>query len=405
MRATALGRGSGLGRSEVCAPRRRVGRTVFHTDGKLEKKDGTQERKKLQLSVLSLKGQQQAKVLSVERTGQDWLETGFPTYLRTKKFNADHDPFCQAIKDTEDAPWKDVTYSEGDVDFLFDPNTGKDVLWSKIREEAQKDADEEPLLSSFLYCSILSHRSFDMALSFVLAQKLASPVLLATHLIDIFERVILESRDIRVAARADVLAAKSRDPACISYTQALLYYKGYQCIQAHRISHALWNSGQKVLALALQSRMSEVFAIDIHPAARMGKGILLDHGTGVVIGETAVIGDRVSILQGVTLGGTGKDDKDRHPKVGEGVLLGANSTILGNIKIGKGSMVAAGSLVLKPVRPYVMMAGSPAIQVGKIDDSGLTAPPAITMKQKDGRSFCEEWEKAVSQQLEGLRLD
>jgi len=325
------------------------------------------------------------------------METGFPTYLRSKVFNGD--PFCNPS--TEDTPWKEyMPYSEGDVNFLFDPKTGEDIIWSRIREGAQEDADFEPLLSSFLYCSVLSHKSFEMALAFVLAQKLASNTLLATHLIEIFERVLMENKHIRISARADVLAAKCRDPACLTYAQPLLFYKGYQAIQAHRISNALWRNGQKVLALALQTRMSEVFSIDIHPAATIGMGILLDHGTGVVIGETAVIGDRVSILHGVTLGGTGKHDKDRHPKVGEGVLIGANSTVLGNIKVGKGSMVAAGSLVLKPVRPYTMVAGSPAKEVGRTDIGGTIGLPAITMKQQVVRTFCEDWEAAVGLAME-----
>lgn len=175
---------------------------------------------------------------------------------------------------------------------------------------------------------------------------------------------------------ADVEAVRDRDPACTSYSACVLYFKGFHAIQTHRIAHCLWTRGQKVMALALQSRMSEVFAVDIHPAARIGKGVLLDHGTGTVIGETATIGDFCSLLQGVTLGGTGKETGDRHPKIGCGVLIGAQATILGNIRIGEGAQVAAGSLVLKPVEPHTMVAGNPAKPVGRVEGD-----PALTMEQ------------------------
>lgn len=178
-----------------------------------------------------------------------------------------------------------------------------------------------------------------------------------------------------------------QDPACASYSQALLYFKGFHAIQCQRIAHCLWIAGRRVLATALQSRASEVFAVDIHPAAKIGKGVLLDHGTGVVIGETAEVGNNVSILQNVTLGGTGKEHGDRHPKVSDNVLIGASATILGNIRIGKGAQVAAGSLVLKPVPPRTMVAGSPAKEVGKISGN-----PALKMEQWTERSIGDECE-------------
>ncbi|XP_057841916.2 serine acetyltransferase 2 isoform X2 [Cryptomeria japonica] len=186
-------------------------------------------------------------------------------------------------------------------------------------------------------------------------------------------------------AEARLEAVKDRDPSCRSYSWALLYLKGYHALQSYRVAHALWNRGQRVLALALQSRISEVFAVDMHPAARIGKGILLDHGTGIVIGETAVIGDRVSMLQGVTLGGTGKEVGDRHPKIGSGVLIGAGATILGNITVGKGAMVAAGSLVLKDVPPHSMVAGTPAKVIGFLDEQN----PSLTMKHDATKGFCK----------------
>ena len=167
-----------------------------------------------------------------------------------------------------------------------------------------------------------------------------------------------------------------QDPACEGYSQALLYFKGYHAIQVQRIAHSLWHAGRRILALALQSRGSEVLAVDIHPAAKLGKGVLLDHGTGVVIGETAEVGNNVSILQNVTLGGTGKEHGDRHPKVSDNVLIGANATVLGNIRIGKGAQVAAGSLVLKAVPPKTMVAGSPAKEVGRVSGN-----PALNMDQ------------------------
>jgi serine O-acetyltransferase len=189
---------------------------------------------------------------------------------------------------------------------------------------------------------------------------------------------------VRLAARCDLSATRARDPACRTHADCLLYFKGYHSLQAYRIAHALHTRGQTLLATALQSRISEVFAVDIHPAARIGRGILLDHGTGVVIGETAVVGDRVSILQGVTLGGTGKESGDRHPKIGEGVLIGAHATILGNIRVGEGAMIAAGSLVLKSVAAHVMVAGAPAKEVGRASDWF----PSLGMRQD---APCAEW--------------
>jgi serine O-acetyltransferase len=192
-----------------------------------------------------------------------------------------------------------------------------------------------------------------------------------------------------------------QDPACESYSQALLYFKGYHAIQVQRIAHSLWHAGRRVMSLALQSRASEVLAVDIHPAAKIGKGVLLDHGTGVVIGETAEVGNNVSILQNVTLGGTGKQHGDRHPKVSDNVLIGANATILGNIRIGKGAQVAAGSLVLKPVPPKTMVAGSPAKEVGLVSGN-----PAAKMDQwsEDTPKTGEERTKTVKSNIKNLTM-
>ncbi|XP_010531004.1 PREDICTED: serine acetyltransferase 2-like [Tarenaya hassleriana] len=260
---------------------------------------------------------------------------------------------------------------------------GADPIWDAVREEAKLEAEKEPILSSFLYASILSHDCLEQALGFVLANRLQNPTLLATQLMDIFYDVMMHDRGIQSSIRLDVQAFKERDPACLSYSSAILYLKGYHGIQAYRIAHKLWNQGRTVLALALQSRISEVFGIDIHPAAKIGEGILLDHGTGVVIGETAVIGNRVSILHGVTLGGTGKETGDRHPKVGDGALLGASVTILGNIRIGAGAMVAAGSLVLKDIPSHSMVAGNPAKVIGFVNEQD----PSLTMKHDATKEF------------------
>jgi serine O-acetyltransferase len=243
-----------------------------------------------------------------------------------------------------------------------------DPVWDIICTLARRDAEAEPLLSSYMYTSVLSHETLEQALSFVLANRLADSTLLPTQLMEIFNSVLFaddaDGLYIRSALRADVRAIRDRDPACASYVHALLYLKGFHALQAHRIQHALWKRGQKLLALTMQARISTVFAMDLHPAARFGKGILIDHGTGVVVGETAVVGDNVSVLQGVTLGGTGKEAGDRHPKIGRGVLIGAHSTILGNITVGRGAMIAAGSLVLKPVPARTTVAGAPARVVG-----------------------------------------
>lgn len=261
-----------------------------------------------------------------------------------------------------------------------------DPIWDAISEEAKLEAEKEPILSSFLYASILSHHCLELALSFVLANRLANPTLLATQLMDIFYDVIMHDEDIQRAIRLDIQAFKDRDPSCLSYSTALLYLKGYHSLQSYRVAHALWNQGRKILASALQSRISEVFGVDIHPAAKIGEGILLDHATGVVIGETAVVGNRVSLMQGVTLGGTGKEIGDRHPKVGQGALIGASATILGNIEIGEGAMIAAGTVVLKNVPPHSMVAGIPSKVIGYVDD----LDPSLTMKHDASKEFFKQ---------------
>ncbi|CAG7871873.1 unnamed protein product [Brassica rapa] len=280
-----------------------------------------------------------------------------------------------------------AVYAKGTNKLEFDPvllDSGYDPIWDAIREEAKLEAEKEPILSSFLYAGILAHECLEQALGFVLANRLQNPTLLATQLLDIFNGVMMHDKGIQRSIRHDIQAFKDRDPACLSYSSAILHLKGYHALQAYRVAHKLWNQGRTLLALALQSRISEVvFGIDIHPAAKIGEGILLDHGTGVVIGETAVIGNRVSILHGVTLGGTGKETGDRHPKIGEGALLGACVTVLGNISIGVGAMVAAGSLVLKDVPPHSVVAGNPAKLIRVIDEQD----PSLAMKHDATKEF------------------
>lgn len=284
-----------------------------------------------------------------------------------------------------------VGVSEPDPDLIVSvantaASTLGDPIWDAVKLEAKLEAEKEPILSSFLYASILTHDCLERALSFVLSNRLQNLTLLATQLMDIFCDVIMHDRCIQCSIRLDLQACKDRDPSCLSYCSALLYLKGYHSLQTHRVAHALWNQGRKVLALALQSRVSEVFGVDIHPAAKIGDGILLDHATGVVIGETAVIGNRVSLMQGVTLGGTGKGIGDRHPKIGQGALIGASVTILGNTKIGEGALVGAGSVVMKDVPPHSMVTGIPAKVIGYVDDQD----PSLTMKHDASKDFFKQ---------------
>ncbi|KAK4381712.1 Serine acetyltransferase 5 [Sesamum angolense] len=192
-------------------------------------------------------------------------------------------------------------------------------VWTQIKAEARRDAEAEPALASYLYSTILSHSSLERSLSFHLGNKLCSSTLLSTLLYDLFLNIFSNDPSLRSATVADLRAARFRDPACVSFSHCLLNYKGFLACQAHRVAHKLWTQSRRPLALALQSRISDVFAVDIHPAAKIGKGILFDHATGVVVGETAVIGNNVSILHHVTLGGTGNFGGDRHPKIGDGV--------------------------------------------------------------------------------------
>jgi len=234
------------------------------------------------------------------------------------------------------------------------------AVWLALRDEAEAAAKSEPNLASLINAVILRHGNLDSALSYQLARKLGDQELRAMSLREVAEEAYYSDPSIIQAAIADLQAVYERDPACKGYLQPFLYFKGFLALQTHRVAHWLYGAGREQMAFYLQSRMSELFQVDINPATRVGKGVFLDHGTGIVIGETAVVGDDVSILQGVTLGGTGAQMGDRHPKVGKGVLLGANASVLGNITIGDYAKIASGSVVLKPVPAGCTAAGVPA---------------------------------------------
>lgn len=248
-----------------------------------------------------------------------------------------------------------------------------DRIWQKIREETRIALADEPILASFMHATILHHEELECALSYHLANQLDSPSASSMMLREVFLEAFSSDEDIRHAIREDLDAVLERDSACHEYYLPFLYFKGFQALQTHRVAHWLWRQGRHSLALFLQSCMSQKLGVDIHPAAQFGKGILLDHATGLVVGETAVVGNKVSILQSVTLGGTGKTDGDRHPKIGDGVLISAGAKILGNITVGEGAKVGSGSVVLKDVPPHTTVAGVPARVVGvpKSDNPAL----------------------------------
>jgi serine O-acetyltransferase len=238
-------------------------------------------------------------------------------------------------------------------------------LWQELRNEAQLTIQREPLLASYVYACVLNHNSLPEALSFILANKLSDDVMPVVTMLELFESAFSSSCGMTESAASDIRAVFERDAAISSYLPVILNLKGFQAIQVHRLAHCLWTGDRKDLALFIQSRNSEVFGVDIHPACVMGQGIMFDHATGIVIGETSVIEDNVSILQSVTLGGTGNEKGDRHPKM------------LGNIEIGEGAKIGAGSVVLSNVEPHTTVVGVPARVVG----TPRSETPAETMEQ------------------------
>jgi serine O-acetyltransferase len=258
------------------------------------------------------------------------------------------------------------------------PESLLEDVWAAMQSEAIEAGERDPALAKPLAASLLRQSGFAEALADRLARKLADADFPAPALVSLFTEALAFDPGIERAAAADLTAVRDRDPACPDLITPFLYFKGYNALQAYRFSHSLWREGRRHLAHHVQSRASEVFAVDIHPASRLGCGILVDHGTGLVIGETAVVEDDVSILQGVTLGGTGKECGDRHPKVRRGVLIGAGAKILGNIEIGEGAKIGAASVVLDPVPPHTTVVGVPARPVG----APLTGLPALTMDHR-----------------------
>ena len=252
-----------------------------------------------------------------------------------------------------------------------------DPVWQRVREEAFEAVRNEPLLGGLIHSSLLHHNSLERALAYRFSLKLASGEMSEQILREIGDEAHQDDAGLGQAARADIMAVYDRDPACHRFLQPLLYFKGFQAIQAYRVGHWLWMQGRKDLAYFVQMRVSEVFGVDIHPAARIGRGIMIDHAHSIVIGETAVVGDNVSMLHSVTLGGTGKEDGDRHPKIGNGVMIGAGAKVLGNISVGYCSRIAAGSVVLHDVPHNSTVAGVPAKVIGEAGCS----QPSITMDQ------------------------
>jgi len=250
-------------------------------------------------------------------------------------------------------------------------------LWQELRKEAKAVIEQEPLLASYVYACVLNHDSLEGALGFILAYKLTDSVMPAVTVRELFAHAFSVSPELIENAGSDLKAVYERDAATNTYLPVILYLKGFQSIQVHRLAHFLWKNNRRDLALFIQSRNAQVFGVDIHPACVMGKGIMFDHATGIVIGETTVIEDNVSILQQVTLGGTGNEQGDRHPKIKSGVLIAAGAKVLGNITVGEGAKVGAGSVVLKNVEPHTTVVGVPAKTVGK----PCSEIPSRTMNQ------------------------
>lgn len=251
-----------------------------------------------------------------------------------------------------------------------------DPIWLQLRAEAEQVVATEPALAGFVFATVLNHNRLEDAVCHRIAQRLNHADVDAGLIVQTFQDVLAGEPDLGAIFRADLSAVLERDPACNRYLEPLLYFKGYHALVTYRFAHVLWRRGRKDLAFYLQSQSSKIFAVDIHPAARLGRGLMLDHATGFVVGETAVVGDNCSFLHAVTLGGSGKETGDRHPKIGAGVLIGAGAKVLGNIHVGNCSRIAAGSVVLQDVPPCTTVAGVPAKIVGP-----AAGQPAISMDQ------------------------
>ncbi len=253
-----------------------------------------------------------------------------------------------------------------------------DPVWQRLRSEAEATLTREPVLAELLRVGVLNRNSLEEALSYRLPRKLGHHAVSADYLQQLFLEIFLDDPIIGARVREDLLAVHTRDPACQGVLHPYLYYKGFQSLATYRLAHYLYGHGRRELAYYLQSIVSENMGVDIHPAARIGAGILFDHATSIVVGETAVIEDNVSILHEVTLGGTGKEKGDRHPKIRQGVLIGAGAKLLGNIEIGEGARIGAGSVVLDSVPPHSTVVGVPAKVVGKTKED----TPALNMEHR-----------------------
>lgn len=259
----------------------------------------------------------------------------------------------------------------------------KQKVWQAIVREAREQSEQEPMLASFYHATIIKHDSLCAALSYILANKLNTASMPAMAVREVVEEALESDPSIIQAAACDICATVNRDPAVSMYSIPLLYLKGYHALQGYRVANWLWKQGRVALATYFQNQISVACQVDIHPAARIGQGIMLDHATGIVIGETAVVENDVSILQDVTLGGTGKECGDRHPKIREGVMIGAGAKVLGNIEVGEGAKIASCSVVLQPVPAHTTVAGVPAKIVGR----PTTDKPSLDMDQQfNGKS-------------------
>ena len=265
-----------------------------------------------------------------------------------------------------------------DTDGVLKNVAGPGDLWPLMRQEASQKASEEPILGSYFHATILNHSTFADALSFRLASKLDNPMLPTMLIRDVVSEAMANDESLLSAGEIDVIATYTRDPACNDLTTPFLFYKGFHALQAHRVAHWLWHQGRTTLAQFFQNQISVTLGVDIHPAARLGSGIMFDHATGIVIGETAIVEDDVSMLHATTLGGTGKSSGDRHPKIRRGVLLSAGCKVIGNIEVGSNAKVGAGSVVLEDVPPNVTVAGVPAKIVAHSHDQ----IPAHDMDQR-----------------------
>lgn len=265
---------------------------------------------------------------------------------------------------------------------------GEDIVWENMRRDAAMEASREPLLASFMHGAILSHTSLENSLAFHIANLLSSPAMGSTQIQALFLEMMNKDYSFRTSLRMDIRAVLDRDPAVKTSPDVLLYFKGFQALQTHRVAHWLWNTGRFTLALFVYSRANTVFQIDIHPGAKFGNGVFIDHGTGVVIGETAIVGDNVSMLHKVTLGGSGNKNVVRHPQIGNCVLLGAGATLLGPIKVGDGAHIGACSMVLEDVPEYSVAVGVPAKIIARrnVKDQARDSP-ALTMETNQLLNF------------------